>query len=439
MNIESLKIKIHDYMNSLYNRGYFNGSYLVSYKGEILIKNSYGKASFEFDIPNYTDTKFKIASLTKAFTAIAILQLNEKKLLLLDDNLNDFYDDYPNGEKIKIHNLLNHTSGIVDFVSFPDYWEKNMRLQTSIKKIISSFKDKPLEFEPGENFKYCTSAYILLTDIIEKISGLNYEEYLEKYIFAPLGMKNTGRDDGRKIVKNLANGYSIWEDVVHTEYVDMSIPLGGYGLYSTVEDLHLWDKALDSSQLVKEELINKMFTPYNGICGYDWFITEVEMNNTLRKKTYYRGDINGFSAYFSKYIDDGLSIIVLSNINITPVEIISDNIAKMFFGEDVKLLESLNPININDFDYKKVIGVYIDDDRTIEISFNKNNLYLTTSKLFGAIFKYKLIPLYMKNNEVTFATEFVDEKVIINLDNPDYIKMYYYDIYKDKTSALKIN
>ncbi|WP_269431725.1 serine hydrolase [Bacillus sp. JCM 19034] len=183
-------------------------------------------ANWEHMVPNKPTTKFRIGSLTKAFTALAIFQLHERGNLNIDDTIGTYLSNYPQGEIITIYHCLTHTAGIPNYTSFQDFWSTTMRLPFTLNELIDSFKDRPLQFAPGSKFEYSNSGYALLTAIIENVSGLTYSDYIQENICKPLGMEHTGCDDGRVVVPHLATGYSYWEKPIHPAYADLSFPLG---------------------------------------------------------------------------------------------------------------------------------------------------------------------------------------------------------------------
>jgi len=196
-------------------------------------------ANYELAVPNRSDTRFHIASISKSFTAAAILMLQERGQLHMQDTLAKFIPDYPQGDKITLHHLLTHTSGIPNVNNLPTYSEKSL-LCLNLTQIIPLFEDKPLEFQPGARFRYSNSNYNLLAFIIEKASGKDYGKFLEENIFRPLGMNATGNDDGSNaLIPNRASGYVPvgMQDVENTPFLNWSIKTGNGSLYSTVEDL----------------------------------------------------------------------------------------------------------------------------------------------------------------------------------------------------------
>lgn len=400
--------RLKEYMDALAAHNYFNGAVLVGYKGEVLLKEGYGFSSFQYEIPNTPSTKFRVGSLTKAFTAMAILKLHQQGDLEIDNTIDTILPDFPNGSSITIRHLLTNTSGIPNFTSTPDYWHKTMRLPTNLYAVIDSFKDLPLEFEPGTKMSYSNSGYLVLTAIIEKVSGLSYADYLQAAIFDELGLANTGVDNGRTIVKSLATGHTVWGNVIHTEFIDMSFPLGAYGLYSTVEDLYIWSQALIKSRLVDQALQDQMFTDDHGY-GYGWFI-----HSGAHKKVSHFGDINGFVNHLVIHLDEELVIIVLSNINITPVTQISSDLADIVFGKEIKGFPSFIPLN-DPRQFENFAGTYTNGELTVTVGFDKE-LYAIIPKMYGVRYKFRLLPIEAKPCTVICKSDFIHDTYIFRLD-----------------------
>lgn len=423
--------KVREMLDSYNNKGFLNGSILVVSKGEILENKGFGYANIEHAIPNSKSTKYRIGSLSKAFTAFAIFQLHDREKLNINDMIGKYMGNYPGGENISIYHCLTNTSGIPNYTSFPDFWSNTMRLPTSLNQLIDTFKDQPLNFKPGEQFEYSNSGYAILTAIIEKVTGISYSDYMREEIFNPLGMKNTGCDDGRKIISGLASGYSMWEETIHAEYTDMSIPLGAYGLYSTTEDLYIWDKALKRTKLLNAELISKMFTPNHSSYASGWVVSEI----LGRKCIHHFGDLSGYCSSFIRFIDEEVTVIFLSNLNITPVSYLTKEIAKVIFEEEVKLPSPLEPIQLKN--PPKIVGKYqFENDQTkmVHISEKLNDLYLIAPKMYNVLYKYRLIPVEQELNKITFLTEYINEKVILHYSKTsgeiDY--MQYIDLYGEE-------
>lgn len=259
--LDKISINIDNYLNDLSEKEKFSGAILVSIKGKKVISKGYGMANYELDVLNTSKTKFRIGSVTKQFTAVAIMQLFEKGQLNLDDTLDKYIPDYPKGDKVTIHHLLTHTSGIFNYTNIEGPIENTIRKKHSLETLINEFKYAPYDFEPGEKYSYSNSGYVLLGYIIKKVSNKSYEEYLQENVFNKLLMVDTGYDDYYKIIKNRASGYDLKGEekrMVNCEFIDMSIPHAAGALYSTVEELYIWNKALIGGKIISEELLKKI-------------------------------------------------------------------------------------------------------------------------------------------------------------------------------------
>jgi CubicO group peptidase (beta-lactamase class C family) len=315
--------------------GAFSGSVLVAKDGQIVLREAYGKANYELDVPNTVDTKFRIGSVTKQFTAMAIMILAEQGKIAVDDPVSKHLENSPVAwEKITIRHLLNHTSGIPSYTSFPQMMTRTVRLPATLDEVIASFNDKPLEFEPGERFAYSNSAYIVLGKIIERASGHDYATFLKRNIFEPLEMDDTGYDHNGAILPRRAAGYSrTLVLLANAPYIDMSWPHAAGALYSTVNDLSKWDQALLAGKLISPESYELMFTPGKASYGFGWFIRETDGH----KEISHGGGIHGFQSSVIRYPDDKLVVIVLCNVVPTQVEKISHELAKIALaGSDAK-------------------------------------------------------------------------------------------------------
>jgi CubicO group peptidase (beta-lactamase class C family) len=321
------------------DRGYFSGSVLIAQGETILISKGYGLANLEHDVPNTPQTKFRLGSITKQFTAMAILMLQEDGQLNVQDPICDYILNCPEAwQPITIHHLLTHSSGIPNLTDFPDIEEYvgSVASRSPVSGTRNLFRDKPLDFTPGARFSYSNSGYIVLGSIIEQSSGKpSYEAYLHDNIFQPLNMVNTGYDHNFLVLNDRASGYirkdadTIW----NADYIEMSVPHAAGGLYSTVEDLYLWDQALYTEVLVSQSSLNMMFTPYEAHYGYGWRIDDIfnRKSNTRRKMIGHAGDINGFATSIARFVDNDVVIIVLSNIeDANPMEITLDLSAVVF-------------------------------------------------------------------------------------------------------------
>lgn len=308
----------------------FSGSVLIVKEGRVLFNNSYGYASIEHQVRNTPSTKYRIWSVTKLFTAMAVMILHEKGEIDMDDSIDMFFTNIPCqlDKRITIRHLLTHTSGIKSYTQSEEFDTKWNKIPLIQEEVLQLFWSVPLEFEPGTACAYNNSAYYLLGILIEKVTGLSYENYLKHTIFEPLGMQNTGLDNNHKIVPGMANGYHIdAEEVIKGEYVDIETAFSAAGLYSTVEDLFLWDQALYTEKLVSAKMLEQATTPFCDIFGLGFRI----YNDQSRRRIGHGGAYRGFRSDYSRYPDGQVSIIILSNYHL-PVDGLRDRIAEITFG-----------------------------------------------------------------------------------------------------------
>ncbi len=309
--------KIDELMKMYNDSGYFNGSVLVAENGKVIYKKGFGFANMEWNNPNTLDTKFRIASIVKQFTATLILQLVEQGKIKLDGKITDYLPDYrkDTGERVTIHHLLNHTSGIPDFPGVPGFGSISRNPQ-QVPDFVKKFASGDLEFEPGTKYAYNNSAYFILGAIIEKLTGKTYEQVLKEKIFDPLGMKNTGYDHHKTVLSKRASGYEkTLSGYINAPYLDMSITYSVGGLYSTVEDLYLWDRALYTDKILSAKSKELMFKPNLENYGYGFNIEKVILGETKQTVPviYHTGLLDGFGTVIFRLVKDQHLIVLLDN------------------------------------------------------------------------------------------------------------------------------
>ncbi|MBI1937220.1 MAG: serine hydrolase [Ignavibacteriales bacterium] len=321
----------------------FNGSALVSDNFETIFKNGYGLANMEWNLPNTPDTKFRLGSVTKQFTSMLIMQLVEKGKIKLDGKITDYLPYYrkDTGDKITIELLLTHSSGIPSYTSHEDFGEKVSRKFYKPDDFVKEYCSGDLEFEPGSQFLYNNSGYFILGAIIEKVTGITYEEALKKNILEPLGMKDTGYDWSEAIVSKRAAGYDkTFSDYKNTSYVDMSLPYSAGSLYSTVEDLLIWDKALQTDKLLsnkwKEELFKPRADAFGGKYAFGWILQKKKIGSEEFDVITHGGSINGFNTINYIIPKKGQAVILFSNASAAPLNEMTDKIIGILNGEEVK-------------------------------------------------------------------------------------------------------
>ena len=303
-------------MSEIYKPGEPGAAVIVRKNGETVFRKGYGMADLELGVPIEPDMVFRLGSITKQFTAASILLLAEQGKLGLQDDITKFLPDYPTqGRKITVEHLLTHTSGIQSYTDLPE-WLSLWRKDFSLKELIDIFKDKPMQFEPGESWAYNNSGYILLGAIIEKVSGQTYEEFVDARIFKPLGMKNSYYGNTERIIPRRIPGYQMGRNgFINAPYLSMTQPYAAGSLLSTVDDLSVWSDAVFSGKLLKREWLDKAFKPYklkNGEStgyGYGWFISDYQGHRVIE----HGGGINGFSSYAIALPEDRTFLAVLTN------------------------------------------------------------------------------------------------------------------------------
>ena len=291
---------------------------LVSRDGRVLFEGGYGYASIENQVKVTPATKFRIGSITKQFTAAAILRLQEQGKLSVTDPLSKFIPDFPKGETITLHHLLTHTSGLHSYTNKPDFLP-TVTVPIKSEELIQSFKNDPPDFAPGTRFAYCNSGYFLLGHVIEKVSGQSYADFLKAQFFEPLGMKDTGVHTNDAILDHEATGYSQDGAVLKKALNwDMSRAGAAGALYSTVGDLARWNDAVFGGKVLSEASLKAAFTPAKvgdaqeppeeGY-GYGWTVGKFRGLATIA----HGGGLNGFLSSLSRYPAERVNVVVLVN------------------------------------------------------------------------------------------------------------------------------
>ncbi|HEY6413666.1 MAG TPA: serine hydrolase [Edaphobacter sp.] len=321
----------------------FMGSVLVAKDGKLLINQGYGDADLEWNVPNTPDTKFRLGSLTKQFTAASILLLEERGKLKIEDPVSKYFPDPPAAwEKITIYNLLTHTSGIPNFTNFPDYRTSEWK-DTTPAELVARFRDKPLEFEPGTKFDYSNSGYILLGFLIEKITGQTYGDFLQQNIFTALGMADSGMDNNTVILAKRAQGYSPSpKGVQHAGYTSMTIPFSAGAIYSTTGDLLKWEQGLFGGKVINEASLKKMTTPFKDGYAFGLAISD----NNGHKMISHAGGIEGFNTSLNYYPEEKLTVVVLANLN-GDAGGIAANVGKVALGQSVTLASERKEVSVS--------------------------------------------------------------------------------------------
>ncbi|MFY7889913.1 MAG: serine hydrolase domain-containing protein [Spirosomataceae bacterium] len=316
-------VKLDTFFKKLQTTHGFNGAVLVSQYGKIIYKKAFGFSSFATKDSNTTQTPFQLASVSKQFTAVAIMQLKEKGLINYDDPVVNYIPTFPYDQSITIRSLLTHVSGIPNYVYCLDKIVNKKEPLTN-EKVVSLFAQyKPrISYHPNSHFNYNNSNYVLLAYIVEKLSGMSFREYAQKYLFAPAGMSKSFVYDPERtqLLEKAATGYTprgggyFWP--IPFDHLDGAT--GDKGVYSTVEDLFKWDMALNSEKLVKMSTLEDAFRPAHSFknlitknYGFGWRLQLLDDGSWL---TFHTGWWHGFKNYYMHNRVDNSSIIILQNV-----------------------------------------------------------------------------------------------------------------------------
>ena len=317
-----------DYVHAYVRNGDFSGSVLITRSGRVLFRKSYGMSNYELSVPNTEKTRFHIASVSKTFTAAAIVLLEKQGKLKLNDPLSKYIPGFLNGEKITIEQMLTHSSGLPDYYSLPEYAVKKNQ-PVSLPDLIAWVKTKPLDFLPGTESRYSNTGYAFLAYIIEQVSGESYERFIADELFRPAGMKDSGtfRDD--VLIPERASGYQPWTGnpgMRNAPAYDKTILIGAGSLYSTTDDLNAWTRALREGKFFD---LSKLSYPYG------WGRRETSARGTRHAFLEQDGRDPGFVSHVSMYLDDDLTVILLGNLEDAAVNTMADDLARIALGDAV--------------------------------------------------------------------------------------------------------
>ncbi|MCA6079111.1 serine hydrolase [Fulvivirga sedimenti] len=364
-------------ITTMYPAGEPGATILIAKGDNILYQKGFGMANLELDVPMRPEMVMEIGSITKQFTAVSILMLMEEGKLSLDDDITKFIEDYPtHGHHISIHHLLTHTSGIKSYTSM-EAWQPEWRTDFTPLELIDFFKNQPMDFAPGEQWSYNNSAYFILGYIIEKASGITYEEFVEKRIFEPLGMTSSYYGSMSKIIENRAYGYQTNEEgYINAEYLSLTQPYAAGSLMSTVGDLYKWNRAVNAGKLVKKETLQLAFTNYklnNGDpinYGYGWSFSDINGSPTIE----HSGGIFGYISNGIYLPDEDVYVAILTNCNCKDPGSLSTKLAAIAIGKPYPDMDDV--VKVKPADLEKYLGVYEFEDGALrEFTLEEGQLY----------------------------------------------------------------
>jgi CubicO group peptidase (beta-lactamase class C family) len=371
--------KLEEFLQAHLATGKFMGAVLVARGDEVLHQGGYGKANLELDVPNSPETVFRLGSLTKQFTAAAILQLQDQGRLNVNDTLDKYLPDAPHAGEVKLGQLLSHSSGIPDPPELAEGSSgSGLRQAHTVDEMISRVVGQPLEFTPGSQYKYCNVCYMILGRVIEEVSGQSYADYLTQHIFQPAGMTATGIDEAGRVLPHRASGYT-WngETYSNSEFIDLS-NVGAAGiLVSTVGDMYKWDRALYSDKLLSTAAREAFFTPRvskgdGSSYAYGWAIKETP-EHTLAEHS---GGVNGFVSFAIRDPATQLYVIVLSNVENPAAVDVAQGLAAIAYGEPYDMPGQPPAVEVNPAVLQKYAGSYqVKPDMVLTITAEAGHLF----------------------------------------------------------------
>lgn len=392
--------------------GAFMGAVMVAGDDGVLLERAWGSANLEWDVANTPDTKFRIGSVTKQFTAVAIMMLHEQNLIDLDAPVSTYLEDTPETwASITVRQMIRHTAGLPNVTSLEGFDDLS-KLNTTQDELIASFKDLPLEFEPGSAWKYSNSGYVLLSRIVEKVGGSDIDTFFSAKFFEPLGMTNTGFDVSSTILPKRAAGYSPSENGrVNAGYVYMGVPTGAGAMYSTVGDLHKWNKALYGGKLLAQEHLEEFLTPTpHDAIGDDKYAHGVIISQSdAGKYIWHGGGIQGFNAWLGYDPDKEVTVAVLANLNGGAATQIGTQLMKLVQGGEVTLPDERESAAITPEDMEELVGVY-----AIAPTF-KLTMFVEDGKLMTQATGQQSAELFREEGDIYFL-KIVDAQVRFNRD-----------------------
>jgi len=404
---QDIAVKADEFVSAFNKQNKFSGAVLIAKEGKIVFDKAYGMANYEWSVPNTTDTRFRLGSVSKQFGAAAILKLEEMGKLKTTDKACDYLPECPEIWKpITIHQLLTHTSGIPNFTALKDYQRLKL-LPSKYEEQYKSVRDAKMDFDPGFKFQYSNSGYILLGQIIEKAAGKPWEVFLQEQIFEPAGMTSTRADSNTALIPKRANGYLVRSGTpVNSGYIDMRIPNIAGGLISTTGDLYKWDRALAAGKILTDASRAKMWTPEKDKYAYGWVV-----GNEAGKTTHgHGGGIDGFSTFIHRIPDDGTLVVVLGNFEDGQTRPVREGLTRIANGGTPELPKLRPEIQLDTATMDEYVGTYqLAPNFALVISRDGNQL-ITQATGQGKL------PVYAEARDILFP-KVVPTTILIQREN----------------------
>jgi CubicO group peptidase (beta-lactamase class C family) len=381
----------------------FMGAVLVARGDQIILSKGYGSANLEWNIPNTPSAKFRLGSITKQFTAAAILLLAERGKLALEDPVKKHWSNAPaSWDAVTIFHLLTHSSGIPNVTNDAEFSQWKMHPSTP-EQTLAHVRDKPLDFAPGERMSYSNSNYVLLGLLVDRLSGQSYADFVRDNIFKPLGMNDSGYDVSAAILARRASGYR--PGFANAPYTDMTVPHGAGGLYSTTEDLLRWTNGLFGGRLLSAASLEKMTTPFKGDYAFG-----VGVNTAGgRKSISHAGGIEGFNTQLTYYPDSKITVAVLANVNGNAPGQLATQLGTIAHGDTVRLSAERTSIELSRDNLDRLVGSYeLGPTATMRIT-------VVGTQLQSQLGLQPVVPLFAES-ETVFFPRVVEAELTFELD-----------------------
>ncbi|CAN5343211.1 hypothetical protein BH10BAC1_BH10BAC1_11790 [soil metagenome] len=415
------------YMQSLVKLYDFSGVVYVVKNDSVCLKQAYGYADRETKTPNTYTTKFRIGSVTKQFTAAAIMLLEEEGKLSTTDKLSKYFPDFPKGDEVTLHLLLSHRSGIKDYTNAKDIYKKDTVFYTQTK-MITLIKKLGYVFPPNKKCEYSNSNYYLLGCIIEKVSGMQYEQFLTERIFTPIGLNATGVDKNNVLLHDEAKGYenNNKKGFKPGKYIKLETAYSAGCLYSTIEDMYKWSRSLRVNNVISESSKEKMFTPYTFSNSIEHFgYGAIADSFTVHRKIWHSGGIYGFTSQFVIYPEDNITIIILSNSDCEIDNAQTSNVlSAILFGYKTNDKYKHIPIKKSKTDLMKYAETFVSQGKyneSYEVS-----IVLKGNKLYRRKMGVKDIELIPEGNDRFFYADNSQRYIQFNISKAGSLSVDFY-------------
>jgi CubicO group peptidase (beta-lactamase class C family) len=424
-----MKQRLEQYMEDWAGAGRFSGTVLIARGEDILLRKGYGFANHEHQVPNTASTIYSIGSITKQFTAVAVLQLIEEGILRPDKPVAVFLPEYKHAREVTIHHLLSSSSGIPDYTELPEY---NTRLRLSPGAIVEWLNHRPLQYTPGQSVQKSNTNFVLLARIVELASGMSIEDYYKARVFKQAGLLHTGVCRNEDVIPGRAYGYSCsGEGLVQAEYYEMTGAYGSGFLYSNADDLLSWTRSLEQEVLISRASYEKMITPYGFLrymgvsVGYGCSLKGSPVEEVIAD-----GNIFGYTCSVLRHLKEDYTVILLSNNDSVCTGRVMKGLKSILSGQEPHVLIKPVTVDLEDYTpYQYLAGKYRFPLTGWSFTVSFRNGRLTANQLFIQQAKREEFPLELVSsgeNCIVLACKVCDSTYTFHTDDAGSVKKAVY-------------